>query len=167
MYGILYLCFVAYPIVFARNRGWGPGISGLAFIGIGIGTMIGICGEPFWRKLINMHPKDPSTGKAPPEATARVMIIGGILAPIGQLGFSWTCLPETIHWAVPIAFGIPFGCGNALSFIYGVRPHGGYTQRSPLCLMYIPTLELSLEAYSNKIKSHDGLGVTSLTGAIT
>ena len=121
LYGILYLCFVAYPIVFAQNRGWGPGISGLAFIGIGIGTMIGICGEPFWRKLINMHPKDPSTGKAPPEATARVMIIGGILAPIGQLGFSWTCLPKTIHWAIPIAFGIPFGCGNALSFIYGVR----------------------------------------------
>ena len=82
--------------------------------------MIGICGEPLWRKLINMHPKDPSTGRAPPEATARVMIIGGILAPIGQLAFSWTCLPATIHWAVPIAFGIPFGCGNALSFIYGV-----------------------------------------------
>ncbi|RYP45003.1 hypothetical protein DL768_008590 [Monosporascus sp. mg162] len=120
-YGILYLCFVAYPIVFTQYRGWGPGISGLAFLGIGIGTMAAICAEPFWRKLINMHPKDPVTGKVPPEATARVMIIGAVLVPVGQLAFSWTCLPETIHWAVPIAFGIPFGAGNALSFIYGVN----------------------------------------------
>ncbi|RYO99275.1 hypothetical protein DL763_001639 [Monosporascus cannonballus] len=120
-YGILYLCFVAYPIVFTQYRGWGPGISGLAFLGIGIGTMAAICAEPFWRKLISMHPKDPVTGKVPPEATARVMIIGAVLVPVGQLAFSWTCLPETIHWAVPIAFGIPFGAGNALSFIYGLN----------------------------------------------
>ncbi|KAI0886655.1 polyamine transporter 3 [Annulohypoxylon maeteangense] len=119
IYGILYLCFVAYPIVFSQHRGWSPGISGLAFVGIGVGSMIAILGEPFWRKIINSHPKDPLTGRVPPEATARVMIIGSILVPVGQLVFSWTCLPGTIHWAVPIAFGIPFGCGNALSFIYG------------------------------------------------
>lgn len=120
-YGILYLCFVAYPIVFTQHRGWGPGTSGLSFIGMGIGTMIGICAEPFWRKVINNHPKDPETGKVPPEATARVMIIGSVLVAVGQLAFSWTCLPVSIHWAVPIAFGIPFGCGNALSFIYGMN----------------------------------------------
>lgn len=119
IYGILYLCFVAYPIVFSQYRGWGPGITGLSFVGIGIGTMIAILCEPLWRKIINTHPKDPATGRVPPEATARVMIIGAILVPIGQLVFSWTCLPATIHWAIPIAFGIPFGAGNSLSFIYG------------------------------------------------
>ncbi|KAI1464817.1 MFS general substrate transporter [Daldinia caldariorum] len=119
IYGILYLCFVAYPIVFSQHRGWGPGTSGLAFIGIGIGCTFAIVTEPLWRRIINSHPKDPATGRAPPEATARVMIIGAILAPIGQLVFSWTCLPTTIHWAIPIAFGIPFGAGNTLSFIYG------------------------------------------------
>ncbi|KAI1473560.1 MFS general substrate transporter [Daldinia eschscholtzii] len=119
IYGILYLCFVAYPIVFSQHRGWGPGTSGLAFIGIGIGCTFAIVAEPLWRRIINSHPKDPATGRAPPEATARVMIIGAILVPIGQLVFSWTCLPTTIHWAIPIAFGIPFGAGNTLSFIYG------------------------------------------------
>lgn len=47
------------------------------------------------------------------------MCIGAVLTPIGQLAFSWTCLPSSIHPAVPIAFGIPFGMGNTLSFIYG------------------------------------------------
>ncbi|OAA54513.1 major facilitator superfamily transporter [Niveomyces insectorum RCEF 264] len=119
VYAILYLCFVAYPIVFAQGRGWSPGQSGLAFLGIGIGTMMGICSEPLCRRLINSYPKDPETGRAPPEASARVMVIGAVLTPIGQLVFSWTCLPATIHWAIPIAFGIPFGLGNTLTFIYG------------------------------------------------
>ncbi|KAJ2998296.1 hypothetical protein NUW58_g364 [Xylaria curta] len=118
VYGILYLCFVAYPIVFTQHRGWGPGLTGLSFVGIGIGTTIGILGEPIWRRIINSHPKDPATGRVPPEATARILIVGSILTPIGQLVFSWTSLPP-IHWAIPIAFGIPFGLGNSFSFIYG------------------------------------------------
>jgi hypothetical protein len=118
VYGILYLCFVAYPIVFQQHRGWGPGVGGLAFVGIGTGTMIAILMEPVWRRIINSHPKDPQTGRPPPEATAAVMSIGAVLTPIGQLFFSWTCLPATIHWAIPIAFGIPFGMGNTMSFIY-------------------------------------------------
>ncbi|GAP90861.1 putative major facilitator superfamily transporter [Rosellinia necatrix] len=118
VYGILYLCFVAYPIVFTQHRGWGPGLTGLSFVGIGIGTTIGILGEPIWRRIINQHPKDPVTGRRPPEATARILIIGSILTPVGQLVFAWTSLPPT-HWAIPIAFGIPFGIGNSFSFIYG------------------------------------------------
>ncbi|KAF5022883.1 hypothetical protein F66182_5075 [Fusarium sp. NRRL 66182] len=119
IYAILYLCFVAYPIVFSQYRGWEAGISGLAFVGIGIGTMIAIFAEPLFRRLINSQPRDPVTGKPQPEATALVMAIGAILTPLGQLAFSWTCLPDTIHWAVPIFFGIPFGAGNTISFIYG------------------------------------------------
>ncbi len=28
VYAILYLCFVAYPIVFSEIRGWAPGVTG-------------------------------------------------------------------------------------------------------------------------------------------
>ena len=95
-------------------------MTGLAFLGIGIGTLIAIALEPLWRRLINTSPKrDPTTNRAAPEATALIMCIGAVLTPLGQLIFSWTCLPTTIPAAVPIAFGIPFGMGNTLSFIYG------------------------------------------------
>ncbi|KAI9902004.1 hypothetical protein N3K66_003821 [Trichothecium roseum] len=118
VYGVLYLCFVAYPIVFSQHRGWSPGISGLAFCGMGLGTLIAIFSEPLIRKIINAQPRDPETGKVVPESIALIMAIGSILSPIGQLVFAWTCLPASIHWAVPIAFGIPFGVGNTLCFIY-------------------------------------------------
>ncbi|RMJ18754.1 hypothetical protein BHE90_014588 [Fusarium euwallaceae] len=119
IYAILYLCFVAYPIVFRQHRGWNAGMSGLSFVGIGVGTMLAIFAEPLLRRLINSQPRDPVTGRVQPEATALVMAIGAILTPLGQLVFSWTCLPSSIHWAVPIAFGVPFGAGNTLCFIYG------------------------------------------------
>ncbi|KAH6689973.1 hypothetical protein VD0002_g6486 [Verticillium dahliae] len=119
IYAILYLCFIAYPIVFSEHRGWGPGTSGLAFLGIGIGTLMAIFAEPLLRRIVNAHRHDPATGRPLPESAARIMVLGAILTPLGQLVFSWTCLPVTIHWAIPIAFGIPFGAGNTLSFIYG------------------------------------------------
>jgi hypothetical protein len=119
IYAILYLCFVAYPIVFRQHRGWNAGMSGLAFVGIGVGTMLAIFAEPLLRRLINSQPRDPVTGRPHPEATALVMAIGAVLTPLGQLVFSWTCLPNSIHWAIPIAFGVPFGAGNTLCFIYG------------------------------------------------
>lgn len=37
VYGILYLDFTAYPIVYADSRSWSIGISGLSFLGIGVG----------------------------------------------------------------------------------------------------------------------------------
>jgi hypothetical protein len=80
------------------------------------------------RRLINSQPRDPETGKVLPEATALVMAIGSVLTAVGQLVFAWTCLPASIHWAIPIAFGIPFGAGNTLSFIYGANYLAGAYQ---------------------------------------
>ncbi|KAK4100339.1 MFS general substrate transporter, partial [Parathielavia hyrcaniae] len=112
IYGILYLCFIAYPIVFTQHRGWTVSQTGLSFLGIGIGTLLAIVLEPVWRRLISSSSKT-SPNSPTPEATALVMCIGALLTPLGQLTFSLTSLPPTIHPALPIALGgIPFGMGN-------------------------------------------------------
>lgn len=54
VYGVLYLCFVAYPIAFQQERGWSPGIGGLSFVGIGVGVLIAIACEPLFRQVINL-----------------------------------------------------------------------------------------------------------------
>ncbi|CAG7972656.1 unnamed protein product [Penicillium salamii] len=116
-YGILYLCFVSYPIAFQVNRGWSPGIGGLSYLGIGCGTLATICLEPVLRFWIHSHQKDPETGVVPPEATVKPITIGAILLAVGQIWFAWTSTPN-VHWIVPILAGIPFGAGNAALFIY-------------------------------------------------
>ncbi|KAF2485070.1 major facilitator superfamily domain-containing protein [Neohortaea acidophila] len=116
VYGILYLCFVAYPIVFGGLRGWSSGFVGLSFVGIGVGGMIAIVCEPLIRKWIDRSKPDADT-PPPPEAMVSVVCLGAILIPAGQIWFSWTCTPN-VHWIWPIVAGIPFGCGNNLVFIY-------------------------------------------------
>jgi len=117
IYGILYLCFVAYPIVFAGERDWQPGFVGLAYLGIGIGSLITIGLEPFIRKFINSHKPDSVTGRIPPEAMVSVVCIASLCCPVGEMIFAWTCTPN-VHWIVPIIAGIPFGAGNTAVFIY-------------------------------------------------
>ncbi|KAL4777242.1 putative MFS multidrug transporter [Aspergillus nidulans var. acristatus] len=130
VYGVLYLCFVAYPIAFQTERGWAPGLGGLSFAGIGIGVLIAIACEPLFRRVINSHRKDPLTGEVPPEAMASIVVLGAILLAAGQLWFAWTCTPD-VHWIVPILAGVPFGIGNACVFIYATnyiaRSYGQYT----------------------------------------
>lgn len=93
VYGILYLCFVAYPIVFGDMRGWSPGFVGLSFSGIGLGSMIAIVCEPLIRKWIHSYKPDAETDP-PPEAMVSVVCLAAILIPAGQIWFAWTCTPN-------------------------------------------------------------------------
>lgn len=116
VYGTLYMLFSAYPIVYQEGRGWSEGIGGLAFIGVLIGMMSAVAflifvTNPRYEKLV-----DKSGGVAPPEARLTPGILGGILLPIGLFWFAWTNSPS-IHWAVSMAAGIPFGAGMVLVFL--------------------------------------------------
>ncbi|KAJ5638152.1 hypothetical protein N7490_008031 [Penicillium lividum] len=127
VYAVLFLCFVAYPIVFEELRGWSPGLAGLSYCGIGIGIAIAVALEPLIRKIISMHPKDPTTGRPAPEAAVFAVCVGSILIPIGEFWFAWTARPP-VHWICPILAGIPFGLGNVLVFIYSTNyMAGSYT----------------------------------------
>lgn len=127
MYSVLFLCFVAYPIVFQNTRGWTPGLAGLSYCGIGTGTAIAVLLEPLIRKIIAWHPCDPITGRPNPEAAVIAVCIGSILIPIGEFWFSWTTQPS-VHWIWPILAGIPFGLGNGFVFIYATNYlAGSYT----------------------------------------
>ena len=89
VYGTLYLSFVAYPIVFQQQRGWSPGLGGLAFLGIGIGNLLTIVIEPFLRRMIESHKKDPETGQIPPEAMVSVICFAAVSLAAGELWFAW------------------------------------------------------------------------------
>lgn len=40
IYGYLYLMFTTFPTLFSGIYGWGPGVSGLAYLGPGIGFLV-------------------------------------------------------------------------------------------------------------------------------
>ncbi|KAK8864681.1 hypothetical protein IAR55_001933 [Kwoniella newhampshirensis] len=113
IYGILYLFFTAFPIVFQEVRGWTVGEGGLAFLGMGVGLILGNIINP----LGNIWYRRASTNgrTAPPEARLPMCCIGAVLAPIGLFWFAWTSAPP-VHWIVPIVGCIPFGLAFLLIF---------------------------------------------------
>lgn len=116
IYGILYLSFGSYPIVYEIGRHWSPGISGLAFLGIAVGMLIGAA-YSIWdnKRYIRVSQNSPG-GIAPPEARLPTAMIGGIALPIGLFWFAWTNAPS-IPWPASVAGGIPFGFGMVLVFL--------------------------------------------------
>ena len=66
-YATLYAFFAAYPIVFQQHRGFSEGEGGLAFLGIGLGCLIGLSLAPVQTKLY-WKAMDRNDGRTIPEA---------------------------------------------------------------------------------------------------
>jgi hypothetical protein len=100
IYGTLYMCFAAFPIVFQIGRGWSPGIGGLAFIGSAVGvlfaTLMSIFENNRYSRLLASQ-----KGLIDPEARLPMGLLGSIFIPVGLFWFAWTTFP-TVHWVVPI-----------------------------------------------------------------
>lgn len=80
VFGILYMQFTSFPIVFAGLRGWSPGISALAFLGICVGcnlalVYIVVWGNPSYARAMKER------GTLPPEARLPGALIGAVLLP--------------------------------------------------------------------------------------
>ncbi|EXJ90463.1 hypothetical protein A1O1_03566 [Capronia coronata CBS 617.96] len=115
IYGTLYLCFAAFPIVFQEGRGWNAGVGGLAFLGMMVGLFIGIAIIVYDNKrYLRLH--KATGGFAPPESRLPPVILGGVFAIVGLAWFAATTSPS-VHWIVPILAGVPFGTGFLLIFM--------------------------------------------------
>lgn len=65
--GILYMTFQAFPIIFGTLHGFNYQCTGLAFLGIGFGMLVGLASQPLWNRyesVRTMHSvcADGSTG---------------------------------------------------------------------------------------------------------
>ena len=115
IYGTLYLMFAAFPIIFNAQRNWSEGISGLAFLGIAVGTVFSVAAFGFdqvrYRKICEAN------GGAPvPEARLPLAVIGSFFLPVGLFLFAWTN-GLNFHWIVPIVASGIFGAGLVSVFL--------------------------------------------------
>ncbi|KAH8815707.1 major facilitator superfamily domain-containing protein [Xylogone sp. PMI_703] len=115
IYGTLYMMFSGFPIVYQENRGWSPGIGGLAFLGIAGGMMLAVV-YSLWDNKRYLKVAADHGGTAPPEARIPPSIVGSIALPVGLFWFAWTNY-TSIHWIVSILAGVPFGFGMTVVFL--------------------------------------------------
>ncbi|KAF9498708.1 MFS general substrate transporter [Pleurotus eryngii] len=110
--GVLYLTFQAFPIIFGELHGFNMQMTGLTFLGMGLGMIIGISCQPVWnRHYAFVRSKYDGT---PPESRLAMAKVGAFLVPVGLYWPAFTTYRQ-VHWIVPIITSIPFGTGM---FVY-------------------------------------------------
>jgi multidrug resistance protein len=124
-YGYLYLQFTTMTEVFQKQYGFSTSLVGLSFLGLGVGSFIGIfiysstSDKYISRKAAEADKLAEETGAEKkgmkPEYRLPLLPVGAVFIPVGLFIYGWSAQYK-VHWIVPIigtAFG---GVGNILVF---------------------------------------------------
>ncbi|GJC83337.1 putative MFS-type transporter SPBC409.08 [Colletotrichum liriopes] len=109
LYGLLYMFFVAFPIIYQKRKGYSASSTGLMFIPLAVGVLCSAACSPWvnkhYLKLVAKH-----NGHPPAESRLIPMMLSCWFIPIGLFIFAWTSYPR-LHWAGPALGGFPVGFG--------------------------------------------------------
>ncbi|KAL4874982.1 major facilitator superfamily domain-containing protein [Aspergillus karnatakaensis] len=108
VYGLLYLFFTTISSVFRQQYGFSAGLSGLAYLGIGMGFVVGLAFMAMTNDRILVRSTAKNGGKFEPEMRLPLMIVFSSILPISFFWYGWTVEKE-VHWIVPIIGMFPFG----------------------------------------------------------
>lgn len=128
LYGLLYMFFVAFPIVYQGGKGWGRGPTGLMFIPLAIGVVLSAACSPLINKhYIQICHRSPN-GKPPAEARLIPMMWSCWFIPIGLFIFAWTSYPKLSYWGpmmggFPVGFGFIFLYNSANNYLVDTYQH--------------------------------------------
>lgn len=120
VFAVLFGFFEAFPIIFRGVYRMDMGVSGLPFIGVGIGLILGVMVFIILNNVRD-YPKNPdgTRGKrdengnhiwGAPEKKLLVAQIGAFFLPVSLFWLAWTSR-KSIHWIAPTLSGVPFGFG--------------------------------------------------------
>lgn len=110
-FAVLFCFLAAFPMIYQTTYGFTPGQSGLVFLGVAVGCVVGgvvsiLIGEAALAK------KDASC----PERWLWGALFGGPIMPAALFWFAWTARPG-VHWIVSIIAAGFFGCSNICIFV--------------------------------------------------
>jgi multidrug resistance protein len=114
VYGYLYLLFTTLTLVFEHDYGFSGGNVGLVFLGIGVGSLLGlfIFGMASDKIVKRMSAK----GEMKPEYRLPPLIPGSMVIPIGLFWYGWSAEAH-IHWIMPIIGTMFVGLGLLATFM--------------------------------------------------
>lgn len=99
-YGFMYLFIVTFPDVFRGSYGFSVNISGLMYLGLGIGFILGTI---FWSVAIEWFYNDltrKNGGVPKPEYRLPCLCFCGVGIPVGLVWYGWLA-QKKLHWIMP------------------------------------------------------------------
>lgn len=101
IYGLLYIWFESFPIVFIEIYGFNLGQEGLAFLGLLVGALVALVSLYSWMYFHQEKQFNLETGAIQPEKRLPPAMVGGFFVPICLFWFGWSARPS-LHWIMPI-----------------------------------------------------------------
>ncbi len=117
IYGIVYLLFEAFPIVFTEGHHFNSGISGLMYIPYCCGGVSAVLiyltyFNPHYTAAIKRYAPHP----VPPEVRMEVCVWAAPIFGLAFFWFGWTSYPSVSFWA-PMMAGYPMGLSTIFIFL--------------------------------------------------
>jgi MFS family permease len=103
VFGMTYLLFATFPSVFEKTYGWRVGVSGLAYLGLGVGCTLGLI-------TISLLSDKLLRKDGGPERRLLLMIGVGPCVPIGIFWYGWAA-DGGVQWILPILGTVFIGLG--------------------------------------------------------
>lgn len=114
VYGVFYLLLTTFPMVFTEVYGFSTGISGLTYIGLGVGNVMSLL---FFSFTSDRYVRSRiAKGGAKPEDRLPLLVLSGPLIAVGLFWYGWSAQAHT-HWIVPILGSTIVGLGNMMFFM--------------------------------------------------
>lgn len=131
VFGLNFLLFTTFPTVFKEQYHFSAGISGLAYLGIGIGMTSSLATFATVSDRLHMR-----LGDSPkPEERLKPMMWAMPVVPIGIFWYGWA-VEAQVHWIVPILGTFFFGFSILWILmpiqVYSVEAFGPETAASAL-----------------------------------
>lgn len=111
IFGLNYLLFTTFPMVWGDVYGESTGIAGLNYISMGIGSFIGLFGNFFLIDRIYKNLKAKNNGVGRPEYRVPTMVVGSAMITIGLFWYGWS-VEARVHWIVPNLGIVVFSAGT-------------------------------------------------------
>ncbi|KAK9470593.1 major facilitator superfamily domain-containing protein [Dipodascopsis tothii] len=115
-YAYLYVFLTTIPTVFSTKYGWSTSLTGLAYIGIGAGTLTAVLLLGKTNELIVRKLTVKNGGVHKPEFRLRPMIVGSVFLSIGMFWYGWS-VQEHAFWLVVVLSFFCMGFGLLSSLI--------------------------------------------------
>ena len=116
VYGLLYLLLTPISTVYADTYGWAPEMTGLAYLGLGLGFFGGLVAVGGTSDKVIIRQTEKNSGIYEPEMRLPFMIFFAFFIPISLFWYGWTAA-NAVHWIIPIIGLVPFGFGMIGIFI--------------------------------------------------
>jgi MFS family permease len=120
IYGLIYLLFGAYPIIFEEIHGFNALIGGVMFLPIFVGSIVGsivyivFFNPRYARKMVECQ--EQGIARVPPEERLKIVCLAAPCLVISFFWLGWTSFDSISFWC-PMMSGGLFGFSTLLIFV--------------------------------------------------